>query len=282
MGRSSIFVLEQPLPVESTALGRFERWITQPGHQGFDPRNELSEHPHIRWVVSEVNNVSKLLNHSHGIGLQIALTNYASVFFKGGKTDTQKLEALQGFQYVQMDVDRWFKCVCESPEVQEWLEDQAFNKKKIYMVTGIRTLSNARVDKAREYILKADAKLQAPLLAALGVPLSTPLDPGAEAHASWSHMAKFAVCFPGQMLFQLQYREVQLKADGSATLTDEQPKWTLVNNELDSREEDMNKNANNYVAADLLDGVDPEKEENLAVVAIEDEDYYYGALESTQ
>ena len=44
----------------------------------------------------------------------------------------------------------------------------------------------------------------------------------------------------------------------------------------------MNKNANNYVAADLLDGVDPEKEENLAVVAIEDEDYYYGALESTQ
>lgn len=83
--------------------------------------------------------------------------------------------------------------------------------RKTYLVTGLQTLTDVSINDTSKMQFGTGAGLRAPLLAAVGVPTPTPLDPGVQADASVGQDAKTKYEIPDEKIYSIQYREVRLK-----------------------------------------------------------------------
>jgi hypothetical protein len=83
--------------------------------------------------------------------------------------------------------------------------------RKLLLVVGIETLTDAAVELHRGWEGSGGAGAELPILAVTGVPIPTPLDPGAEANCSVRRDVQLKYDIQGEKVFSIQYREIKLR-----------------------------------------------------------------------
>lgn len=93
-----------------------------------------------------------------------------------------------------------------------WLEDMINQSgRKVWMVVGKVVLTDAKVALYKQHDHSVGGTAQVPLLSVTGVPLPTPLDPGLGADTSRESSHDQMVTIPGETIFMLLYRRVELR-----------------------------------------------------------------------
>jgi hypothetical protein len=228
MVKTTYFISKIPLPLTSVSLGRFITVPNNPPQNFFDPHEELSTKPQPLSDKSDILNPSDFIEKSYGTSLELILTSFASVFFKVQSSSAHQLGACRMTRYFILNVDKWFDTICGDSATQFWLERQTMRKKKIYLVTEFSTLvqTSSSVDKTLTFSVGGSA--QAPLAAAIGAPLPTPLDPSISIGADKSDTRRVSYEIPGEKVVSIGYQQVKLSknAEGKHEYTlDEKRKW---------------------------------------------------------
>jgi len=275
MGRSPLFIFSYPLPVADVPLGALVAFMGNPIQDSFSPNKQLPTKPQAEYSTSEMNNVSKLLRASNGVGLELVLASFARLFFKFEFKDVRQLEAKQGTQYLLSAADDWFEEICQSDLTRTWLERAAMRGRKAYLVTGLQTLRDVDIDVDRSHTVGNGAGVQAPLLAAAGIPIPTSLDPGAKAEYFRERGVKDTASVPDEKIYGVQYREIKLrKRDSSkpvAVSLTSKIWWEEICSLRNAYDVDMDDNHEEIIDAYLLDGIDNLSETGVVSAAAEEE-----------
>ena len=211
MPKKFIFLLSFPLSLNAISLGRLVDNPKAPSQGFFDPSEKLLSKPKPTLDISLANNISRLLASGNKGNFELTLAAFASTFFKGEHKDVRQLTAKQVKQCSLLNSTEWFDEICAARETRVWLERAAMRGRKTYLVTGLQTLTDASINDDHKRHFGTGAGLQAPLLAAAGVPVPTPLDPSVTIGSSVSRDAKIKYEIPDEKIYSIQYREVRLR-----------------------------------------------------------------------
>lgn len=277
MVKSSVFISSYPLALDAVSLGRLVSFVKDPGQDSFNPATELPDKPQAPSSTTEINNIVKILSAANGAGLELTLTSFASAFLKGESKKVRQLETKQGVQYLLLNADNWFERICKSDLTRTWLERVAMRGRKAYLVTGVRTLKDVELTMDKSWKLGVGAGAQLPFLAAAGVPLSTPLDPGAKADYSIERGSKNVGSVPDEKVYGVQYREIRLRkvlsSMSSAPNLTTKIFWEQIYSDRGASDAEMDDDEDEMIEAQLLEGI--EDVEELSSVAAEDEEEVY-------
>jgi hypothetical protein len=227
----------------------------------FDPSHQLPDKPRAESSTSEINNISKILGTSNGASLELALTSFANVFLKGERKSVRELEAKQGIQYLLLNADNWFERICKSDLTQLWLERAAMRGRKTYLITGLQTLRDVDIKLNTSWKVGAGAGVEASLLlATAGIPMPTPLDPGARADCSIEGEVKNEGSVADEKIYAIQYREVKLRklipSRASAPVLTGKIWWEQICSDRGAEDDEMDQDDDEIIEAQLLDGVE--------------------------
>jgi hypothetical protein len=252
MVHRSIFVSAHPLPLDAVGVG----WLIEEPHapqQGFfNPCQRIASNPTIS--MSAVNNVSKLIKGGNGSGLEVAIASFASTFLRGENKDIQKLTVKAGKRHSLLNSAEWFEEIRQAKETQVWLERAAMRGRKI-------ALTDVDVDVTQGWKVGAGAGVQAPILAAAGIPIPPPLDPEAKGDISIEREYQMKMEIPDEKIHCAQYRQIKLKRATDKTNVSAKVRnkvwWEQVYSERGAAEDEMDDDdVEAVIEADLKEGFD--------------------------
>lgn len=191
--------------------------IVWPGHFVTDrgnPQNffKSQKQPEADIEVLPVNGFRHIGGVQKDKKLSLALSSFTSQFFSKGRATVESLEACQATRYLLVQADMWFDRLCADREVQDYLEKKINrDKKKVWLITGILTLADAKVSLFKSTSIGVGAGGSVPLLAAVGVPVPlNGLDPGAEVSVSREAENDRSFKVPNEKVFEIQFSQVKL------------------------------------------------------------------------
>lgn len=161
--------------------------------------------------------------------LSLNLSSFASQYFSKSNSSYQKLEACQATRYLLLQADVWLDHLSANAELQEWLEKRIADRKKVWMITGVLTLSDTHItlSSSRQFGLGVGGSV--PLLAAAGIPLpSTDLSIGVDVRGEKAEGQERSFQVPDEKVFEFQLSRIRLKkgkGSGRAALTGDKPRW---------------------------------------------------------
>ena len=279
MTKGSIFIFSYPLPLNGVALGRLVRLIRDPTQDYFDPTKQLPSNPKAPTLPSEMNDVSKLLKSSNGLGIELALTSFAQIFLKGENKHARHLEAKQGSQYLLDNADDWFRTICQHDSTRIWLERAAMRGRKAYLVPGLQTLRDVDFEHEKELHIENGLGFEAPVLTAAGVPLPTVLDPAAKLEYLVERGTTQKIDIPDEKVYAVQYREVRLRkgTSSSSPSYDLTSKilWEQIYSDRDASAEDMDEDEEETVEAGLLGAFEDPQDGAIASAIVDGEMYFF-------
>jgi len=245
MPKKSIFISSFPIPLSAVALGNLVTDPKAPSQDFFDLAS-LSNHPEPNIAKSDILNVSSMIKSSNGQAIQASLSQFASVFLKGEQKNFQRLTSCRAADYQVKNSEDWFEDLCTAQKTKFWLERASMRGKKVYLVTGYRTLVDAFVGSESGSKLEAGAKAQVPLLASVGIPLPSGLDPSANVTVSASNDSAKGYEIPDEKIYSIQYRRVRFTSHSSKTVAsaflDSKTRWIEVcdfRGDMDEEEDDI-------------------------------------------
>ena len=255
MPRKSIFLLSFPLPLKAVTLGRLVDEPRTPAQGFFDPSVKVPSTPQPTVLESHVDNISRLLASSTSAKFELTLTAFASSFLQGHHKDVRQLTAKVAKQYLLSNSEEWFDEICSAQQTRLWLERAAMRGRRTYLVTGLQTLTNVSVHDTNSNEYGTGGDLQAPLLAAAGVPLPGLLDPGLSAKTTISRDVKDNYKIPDEMIYSVQYREVKLKKGETKHLSEakltSKTWWEQICSDRSGG--DLDDEDDTVIVADMLD-----------------------------
>lgn len=161
--------------------------------------------------------------------LSLNLFSFASQYFSKSKSSHQNLEACQATRYLLLQADIWLDHLSANAELQEWLEKRIVDRKKVWMITGVLTLSDTKItlSSSRRFGLGVGGSV--PLLAAAGIPLpSTNLSIEVDVCGERAEGQERSFQVPDEKVFEIQLSRIRLKkgkGSRTAALTGDKPKW---------------------------------------------------------
>jgi hypothetical protein len=255
MPRKSIFLLSFPLPLTAVTLGRLVDEPRTPAQGFFDPSDKIPSTPKPTILESHVDNISRLLASGKNANFELTLSAFASTFLKGEHKDVRQLTARVAKQYLLSNSEEWFDEICSFQQTRLWLERAAMRGRRTYLVTGLQTLTNVSVHDTHSNKFGTGGSIQAPLLAAAGIPLPGPLNPGLSAKTSISRDVKDNYKIPDEMIYSVQYREVKLKKGETKQLSEakltSKTWWEQICSDRSGG--DLDEEDDTVIIADMLD-----------------------------
>jgi hypothetical protein len=208
---ASIILPQFFLPQTSVKLGRFITSIESP-YDGFhDPECPTTPSPIV--TVREDHKGEAKMDTSNTSSFSTGLTKLLSANLSRGVKSTVSITADKVTTTALPNSDAWFNESTTLPSTRTWIERQVEQGRKIYLVVGLHTVTNARIIQEAGPESSVDGSVQVPAtlsLAAVGVvvPLGDIVDPsvGGDHRVEKGGKAEFLV--PGEQVCALQCRRV--------------------------------------------------------------------------
>ncbi|KAJ3499063.1 hypothetical protein NLG97_g644 [Lecanicillium saksenae] len=137
-----------------------------------------------------------------------ALCDSVSARICGQSASTCAITADRGKRYMLQHVTTWFKNAMESDGTKLWIQRQAASNQNIYMITGMHTIIDPRIEldftstKQREFALRLPLELP---------PNFKILQPATEGGRQREAGNKLEYTSSGEHIFALEYRKVTFK-----------------------------------------------------------------------
>ncbi|KAE9365573.1 hypothetical protein N431DRAFT_431012 [Stipitochalara longipes BDJ] len=208
--RKQLVITKNPIPIDNVQLGGLIPTYLHPALEAVAPLKpvltDINESPQTAYK-SLIKNYRKtaLSPHLAIFGFDVSRDEDVDVI----------IEATHGMQYELKDATRWFKKLCADTEVQEWIQKRARARKDMFLVTGYRTFSDARITHTAKHgrgiggnvTVPADAIASA---AGTGIPISLGMDVGMEGKIEKSRKVEGEYTAPGEQIYAIQYRRVEV------------------------------------------------------------------------
>lgn len=199
------------LPLDSVKLGRLVYNPHSPHEEYIDP---LDGRPHGNECqkVTQVN-FKDTQKFSSTSALRTQLSEILSFSFERIDATTATLSAPLATKHDLMNCETWFTTACDEKTTQDFLQKALFNRQKVYMVVGFRTVENADVAKDASRETDRGTRLQTP--AYLGIAAASVaraiVPPNAGCTSEAGNYQKLSYNAPGEQVFAVLYRKVKFK-----------------------------------------------------------------------
>ena len=175
-----------------------------------------------------------------------SLSSFMNQLLGKERQTIERLQADKGVQYSLLQAEDWLNTLASDEWVQDWLERKiSRDKGKVWLITGMFTLSDAQVLMSNTNALEGKAKA-AGALTGMPNPLeSQDVGTSVGQHAAEGHARSFTV--HGERVFKIQYTRVTLRrrkrdaADNGPQLASKPkwvPQWDLRGALMDEEEEE--------------------------------------------
>lgn len=146
--------------------------------------------------------------HRSQTKLDAALSSSISARLFGKSAYSCSIVADRTKWYLLRDIPAWFKQAMEGEEMKKWIQDRADSSQRMYMITGIQTLINPRIEVEFTSTKQLDVALRLPLQLPPNFEIIQPaIDGGSDRETS----SKLEIAVSGEKIFALQYRKVTFK-----------------------------------------------------------------------
>ncbi|KAL8366679.1 hypothetical protein RB595_010508 [Gaeumannomyces hyphopodioides] len=215
----STLLLSQLIPRESVELGRLVVDPKYPDHDFCQPLlTGTSDAPFAAADVAtqHFEDFSAILNRTRGTRLELRLLSLLSIVpsVTPGSTSSTVLTAPVCAVHRLRDATTYFSAACREQPVREWLESRPRRPfGNIFLVCGLRTVTNARVRQTRHSQIDVAASVSVPAASLPG------FDVTVEGSLSVACESKEKVGYTavGEQVFAVQYRKVNLSMLSTAT-----------------------------------------------------------------
>ncbi|KJZ74125.1 hypothetical protein HIM_06574 [Hirsutella minnesotensis 3608] len=231
------------LPHDSVKLGRLTTSVDQPHQNYHDPAG--TKPPEV--LISVRDAYTGVRQTATGSGFGSGLTSLMSAALSKRARTNLRVTTDQVKTYVLANSDDWFEEATGIPATRSWIERQIDRGRKLYVVVGFHTITDARIvqESARQTSAQGHAELPASLsLAALGAvaPLGNILDPSIEGHHYDLDDDKAHFLAAGEQVCAFQYRKLCHRWLSSNKLDQSQlsklPRWASVETWRDAEDDE--------------------------------------------
>ncbi|EMD64885.1 hypothetical protein GGP41_002857 [Bipolaris sorokiniana] len=205
-------VLNQLLPLNTVGLGYLALYPKDPAHDSYRPEaNSFSDDDVI---TQRLENFSHILNRTTGSRLHAFLSSAIHSTFSNRNVFGIDISSVLCVTRQLRNSEDIFQKICALSSARRWLERALRKRQKVYLVVGIKTLTDAHVIQGKSRALEADASVEIPtaLAAAAGgvvLPLGDFLDVGAGLSGQKQDDEKVSFVAPGEQIFAVQYRKIE-------------------------------------------------------------------------
>ncbi|ROV90433.1 hypothetical protein VSDG_08454 [Cytospora chrysosperma] len=213
MSPTAVVLSHHLLPIEAVDLGRLVLDVREPSHDFYQAkaldRNIL---------VQQLESFSDVLRHMKGSRLQGSLTAALSTRFKTEKHTSALIESSRCITRQLENSTDYFQELCRLAPARAWLERAAKKNLDVFLVVGIKTLTDAAITHREGRLCNRSVGVQVPVMAAASVataalgailPLSDSVDPSISKCRIQSLETETGFNALGEQVYAVQYRKVQ-------------------------------------------------------------------------
>jgi len=225
-------IVNEFLAPDAVALGRLVLSIQRPEQDFFAPSPSMAPTSENKSQV-QYQSFQETLKRVQSCKLAACLTKLLSLSNRGSNSHSTAIQASSCMTYTLKNSGDYFAQLCEDKAARKWLEKAFHKNHDVYLVVGIKTLTDANVVLKNEAKRDADVKSQAPVDASLfsgDVPASLGVM-GASGSKIDSTLidSKFGV--PGEQVYAAQFRKVEFKLFSKKTIDNafltQGNRWTI-------------------------------------------------------
>ncbi|PLB48392.1 hypothetical protein P170DRAFT_438047 [Aspergillus steynii IBT 23096] len=207
MSPPATIILKQPLPTDAVSLGRLVQNPQDPSQDYYEPPT-----PPTDVSTQRLEKFNELLTKTRDTRLHAFLTTIISSSTSFSNEQTTQIDSALCITRQLHNSSDYFRDLCLVPRARRWLEYAITRKFKVYLVVGLKTVTDATVTLREGRSREVAAEAQVPVGAAaasVGVMLPGVVDPGfgvSNARGTASEVGFFA---PGEQVYAVQYRRVE-------------------------------------------------------------------------
>jgi hypothetical protein len=227
----STLVLNQPLPLSAIELGRLVRDALYPENEFYQPvapdneqREESQGETRQRTTATvdyKLDNLRETLERSRGTRLEATLLDMLQLIWHVNESQIRATIGARHSTVRQLrDPDGFFETACRDDEgVRAWIEEQARRPQRrrqgghgIFLVCGLKVLTDARVEQVASQRSGVEATLSIPVAAVaagLPIPAGLGLDVGAGVAVTAGQGGEAAYTVIGDFVYAVQYRKIR-------------------------------------------------------------------------
>ncbi|GAW18673.1 hypothetical protein ANO14919_081540 [Xylariales sp. No.14919] len=208
---SSSVLLDNLLPCEAVGLGRLVLDIRYPYQDFSEPEEALTPEEIITQRLEQWSYSSEEGKES---GIRGVISDMISGTCDAKETSSIDLSSATCFRHQLRDSAQFFEKICSLEKTRNWLERAIRSRRDLFLITGSRTVIDARltVDDTKER--KVGGNLEIPITSAAlsaGIPLPDGmLNVGAGGRHSINRSGKAGFFAPGEQIFAIQYRKIHV------------------------------------------------------------------------
>ncbi len=216
----NVWVASYLLPLSSAALGRL---VLDPAHPERDLCDTISqsagtdeEDRKASILETRIESFQNTTNESASRGLSALFTALLGAKYNIQKEETIDVAADVCTTRTLTHAEDYFSAACEQPAVREWLRQAWKNRKKVYYIVSVKTLTDAkitlRVAKARE--MEYSVRIPASITITAGTqgfgthPNIFDGNPEVKVLGTKTSNLKGGGFIPGEYVYAIQYRKV--------------------------------------------------------------------------
>ncbi|KAH7010940.1 hypothetical protein B0J12DRAFT_706060 [Macrophomina phaseolina] len=217
---SQTLLLDQLLPADSVTLGRLVLSVRYPEQDFYEANDAPVTCGETAISTQRAERFTHAASTTKGGGAHAFLTSLLSGARNAHDSTHVELSAALCVTRQLADSAAFFRRLVERGDAQAWLERAAGRRQPVFLVTGIKTVTDATVsaEQATRADARADLQLPGTLAAAAataggGLPLlaGDALDLKAGASVSRSAEERTAFAAPGERVFAVQYRRIRFR-----------------------------------------------------------------------
>jgi hypothetical protein len=204
---SKLILTDVPFTLEDIQLGSLIPNIRTPHQDALAARTAISGKD---YTIRTHKNFKTLLNSEHALSFSAYLTKLLSIEHSPGSKVHLELSSKEGIIYEMSQPKKWFKDLCKLKEVQDWLQEGIDDGQDTFMITGFRTLRDAKLEQRGEASSQTKFQADVPVGEVMGG-----VAPGDVAHVGFkgSHTSKEehedTAEMEGERIYALCYRKVR-------------------------------------------------------------------------
>ncbi|RYP07230.1 hypothetical protein DL765_009220 [Monosporascus sp. GIB2] len=204
-------VLDHILPPDAVDLGRMVLSVKDPLQAFYQPKSLPRDISHQR-----LEKFSEVLRLVDGSELHGFLTCAFKTAFTKQQESTAHVESATCITRQLRNSDSYFRELCRLAAARNWLERALRGNRSVYLVVGIKTLTDATVVQTGGRLRETSVNVQVPIeaaMAAAGVPLpglGDVANPGGGSTRTRRVDVEGRFFAPGEHIYAVQYRKVKL------------------------------------------------------------------------
>ncbi|KAF2469218.1 uncharacterized protein BDR25DRAFT_394543 [Lindgomyces ingoldianus] len=205
-------VLNHLLPLNALGLGYLTLYPQDPAQDSYLPDPDSFSDSDV--ITQHLENFSHILDRttisrfhaflSSAIRSAYSNKNVSEIDIASALCVTRQLRNTEGI----------FRKICQLPSARRWLERAIRRRQHVYLVVGLKTLTDARISQGKSRAIEAEAEVKVPTtLAAAASGVVLPLGDLLDVSAGLSHQKqdneKISFVAPGEQIFAVQYRKIE-------------------------------------------------------------------------